>query len=583
MQNNNIDIEKSSSAATLSDMELFIFPELLYGLVLANIMSPRIWKWREDSWFKGVENMSPLRRIHRLKQYIINNYIFNLDLETWGLTTKKDELSRFKEIIDIETLKNSNALFGYEGEKYYFDIDIRRHFGLDKYTDEVIPYWKTETVEAMDSFSYKPGYVTGAGECVSLATLYAAALFIIARLPLQDIYLIATPLHSQNFMNVDNGVLTNNRRIVTKNMWFNGTPLSIKARRAIEKEKITIVAHETGYIHTAYDRYSISPESYKIFRDKLNLFTSISLSSMVFSSFLRSKRDVHKCFQVKWPIHGKNHYIGLERLFEYEVNYPYSFTDDTRKHLMDKIDISDFHNSMMPGRVIINELEYYLEHNDVDFSKQKDLDGLKEKISQDCVNSEKLIKMLIDFCITKPDFPVVKNKMRVSSEPLGITLEMNREEIIKRFENIRMKNKTVDLAFYAFRDLRRTDPVSFLIAALKRNPVCVEALKNKNIETVIMTVENMEEHSIYDEEYRMAQPDEVWNFQRGDGLEKALLIASIAYSRDMQKSIKISMSDSNVDLLFNNTKIRFSTSKRIGKQIWNISSAGIFIDKLIAY
>ena len=33
-------LEKYSSAFTLSDMEIFIFPELFYPLVLADIMSP---------------------------------------------------------------------------------------------------------------------------------------------------------------------------------------------------------------------------------------------------------------------------------------------------------------------------------------------------------------------------------------------------------------------------------------------------------------------------------------------------------------------------------------------------------------
>ena len=40
------DLEKYSSAISLSDMEIFVFPELLYSLVLANIMSPRIWEWK---------------------------------------------------------------------------------------------------------------------------------------------------------------------------------------------------------------------------------------------------------------------------------------------------------------------------------------------------------------------------------------------------------------------------------------------------------------------------------------------------------------------------------------------------------
>ena len=80
-------------------------------------------------------------------------------------------------------LKQSNALFGYEGDKYYFDIDIRKHFGLDKFDSDIIPYWKTETVEAMTAFRYKDNFSKGAGECVSLSSLYAAAMFIIGRDP----------------------------------------------------------------------------------------------------------------------------------------------------------------------------------------------------------------------------------------------------------------------------------------------------------------------------------------------------------------------------------------------------------------
>ena len=255
-------VEKYSSAVTLSDMEVFIFPELLYSLVLANVMSPLLWKWRDDPWFAGCEKLNPYRRLLRVKQYIIDHFTFNLDLDTWGLTTKEREMARFSGFISQEALSQSNALFGYEGDKYYFDIDIRRHFGLDKYTSDVIPYWKTETVEAMEAFRHKPGYSTGAGECVSLSTLYAAALFVVARIPLENIFLMATPLHSQNFIEINDGIITNNRRILTKNMWFNGTELSEKARRALEHERVTIVADNTGHIHTLYETATISPDSY---------------------------------------------------------------------------------------------------------------------------------------------------------------------------------------------------------------------------------------------------------------------------------------------------------------------------------
>ena len=81
-------LEKYSSAFTLSDMEIFIFPELFYPLILADIMSPELWKWREDPWFKDIEKKSFTVKANRIKQYIIQNYVFNLDLSTWGLTSK---------------------------------------------------------------------------------------------------------------------------------------------------------------------------------------------------------------------------------------------------------------------------------------------------------------------------------------------------------------------------------------------------------------------------------------------------------------------------------------------------------------
>ena len=106
-----------------------------------------IWQWKEDPWFKDIHQKSDSQKIKRVKQFIMDHFEFNLDLQTWGLTNKLTELNRFKQFVDMDTLANSNALFGYHGDKYYFDIDIRRHFGLDKYDGDTIPYWKTETVE----------------------------------------------------------------------------------------------------------------------------------------------------------------------------------------------------------------------------------------------------------------------------------------------------------------------------------------------------------------------------------------------------------------------------------------------------
>jgi hypothetical protein len=57
------DLEKYSSAVTLSDMEVFVFPELFYALILANIMSPLVWKWREEDCFKKLEGKDSFKKL----------------------------------------------------------------------------------------------------------------------------------------------------------------------------------------------------------------------------------------------------------------------------------------------------------------------------------------------------------------------------------------------------------------------------------------------------------------------------------------------------------------------------------------
>lgn len=409
----NISDEEKSSAVTLSDMEIFIFPELMYSLVLANILSPRIWKWRDLEWFDGIREMRPKKRLQRLRQHIMDNYVFNLDLDTWGLTKQQTELARFAPFMSSEEISKSNALFGYQGDSYYYDIDIRKHFGLDKYDGDTIPYWKTETVEAMDAFRYREGYSTGAGECVSLAGLYAAAAFVVCGFPLESIYLMATPLHSQNYIDVDTGILTNNRRLVTKAMWANGTVISQQARRALENERVTIVSHSTGYMHLLYKDATISPEVYADFSSKLK-------------AFLVPPKD-------------------------------------------------------SPDQSIVT-----------------------------------------------PKLPDPSRVNFISENaPLDITPEMEYGEIVQRLDALRSVNRTAALAPYAARDLGSVESGPFLKAALERSPVSKNALKGFSENEIISRISKFENESIYDGSSRLAQPDEVWNYSRGDGLEKCVLLANV--------------------------------------------------------
>jgi len=550
-------------------MEVFIFPELIYSLVLANILSPRIWRWREDPWFDGIERMKPYRRITRLKQYIMDHYVFNLDLDTWGLTTKERELARFRAFITEDILARSNALFGYEGDKYYFDIDIRTHFGLDKYEGNVIPYWKTETVEAMDAFVHKPGYDTGAGECVSLSTLYAAALFVVARIPLRDIYLLATPLHSQNFVDLDDGILTNNRRLVTKNMWFNGTALSAQARRALENERVTLIAHESGVVHTVYPEATIAPDVCRRFRARLNDYLTTSLTEEILGNFLRHDREIQKCFQMRWPVHGVEHYVPMERVFAYEHGSPYRITDSTRAKLMDEIDMEEFREGRMPSRIVLNDLEVYVQENRIDIGHAEDRDRLKHQFASECLSADIAIESLFRFCRTEPKLPDLESKTFVSGgEPLGIDLDMSREEIGDRLAAVRDRNEMAAMAFYAYRDLSRTGAAPFLKAALERNPVSIEGAKDLEADALPAKVRSLPDESIYDEPGRLALPDEVWNFGRGDGVEKAVLLANLLGNRSTGEEAVLEVSPSAATLRIGRSAYRFDSRKGLSAASW---------------
>ncbi len=559
------DLEKYSSAMTLSDMEIFVFPELLYSLVLANIMSPRIWAWRTDAWFAKIDKMTPYRRVLRLKQFIIDHYEFNLDLDTWGLTTQEQELARFSPWMSEKIVSESNALFGYEGDKHYFDLDIRRHFGLDKYNSNVIPYWKTETVEAMDAFRLKDGYSTGAGECVSLSTLYAAALFVVCRIPLQDIFLMATPLHSQDFVDVADGILTNNRRLVTKNMWFNGTELTAKAQRALRYEQVTIVAHNTGYLHSVYPEATIQPAAYERFKKKLRAFLSTDINMEILVNYLRQKPERQKCFQIMHLRGGKARYIPAEQVYHYEHASSYKVGDATREKLLEEIDEDEFFTEPLENRIPLNKFETFFQQNTISMDKQEDLERLAREFN--CYNADacEIIKDILRFTRLEPQLPAGERKFTPTA-PIELRPEMSRDEIAAYLETLRPTHPVADLAFYTFRDLGRTDWTPFVKAALERNPVSIRGAKDLDDLSVIRLLQELPGESIYDGQ-RVAQPDEVWNYRQGDGLEKALCLVNILKSRRPGEACTIKTDGKSVEMKIGSINIQWPTTKPLAREL----------------
>jgi hypothetical protein len=453
-------------------------------------------------------------------------------------------------------------------------MDIRTHFGLDKYEGNIIPYWKTETVEAMDAFRFKQGYSTGAGECVSLSTLFAAALFLVGRIPLDSLFLMATPLHSQNFVDVDDGVLTNNRRLVTKTMWFNGTTLSAQARRALEHEQVTIVAHRTGCIHAVYPEASISVEAYARFSKRLRAYLSAPLSREILGNYLRHNRELQHCFQVRFQLHGVDHYIGAERAFPYEEECSFSLTDATRPKLLEIVDRELFSPQQMPSRIVLNDLEDFVHKNRINIHDQMDVLRLKAKFACDCFDAEKAIEALVRFCHTDPRLPDVSAKKFTSTaDHIDLSPDMTRDELIGRIASLRDRNPMAAMSFYCYRDLNRTEAEPFLLAAVRRNPVSLAATREVPDNVLPEAVNKLDTVSIYDEPGRMAQPDEVWNYGRGDGAEKAILLANLLRGRRPEAEMHIDIAADSVTLRAPGGPYTFASARQLRPQTWQIPGA----------
>ncbi len=565
-------LEKYSSAITLSDMEIFVFPELMYSLVLADIMSPIIWQWRDLDCFKKLQGKSSYKKLMRLKQFIMDEYEFNLDLETWGLTSREQEIKRFEKFISPEDIAKSNALFGYQGDKYYFDVDIRKHFGLDKYNSDIIPYWKTETVEAMSAFRLKPGYSLAAGECVSLSALYAAAAFVVCEIPLQDIYMILTPLHSQNFIDIQDGVLTNNRRLVTKTMWFNGTAISNKAQRALRNENITIVAHSSGYVHCLYDDATIDKKAYEHFIARLRSYLSTELSLQVFASFLRTRRDYQKFFQVCRDCHGQPHYLKAEVLFHYEHGSNYRIADPTFDKLLAEVSDEDFVPYELPNRIRCDKLDEFISGQKIDVRNTNGKTALVKFLSPTVPNAAQFVDELADFVHTEAKLPPL-NRNFLTPDPLEVSVDFSRQQIIDYLQKKRKNNFTADLAFYAYRDMETCDWTPFVKAAIERNPVSVQALDSMSPEQVYTWLKQLKNNSIYDGK-RLAQPDEVANYKSGDGLEKAFLLANVIRHKNPEQDVEITVDNDKIVLEARN-EYRFVSDKALRRRV-SISSTGVF-------
>jgi len=348
-------------------------------------------------------------------------------------------------------------------------------------------------------------------------------------------------------------------------MWFNGTAISNKAQRALRNEQVTIVAHNTGFVHCLYKDATMKKEAYEKFLQKLSEYLTTDLTTLTMANFLRFSPKYQKYFQFCCEqCRGGAKFAAAEVLFHYEHGSRFRIADKTFEKLMEEVSEEDISSYKLPGRVCANHLQAYVEYENINILTPAGRTALNQYLAPFVKEVDDFLTDLTSFMHFEPKTPSLDRNF-IDNVPIGISPAQGREEIIDYLQTIRQKNTTADLAFYAYRDMETCDWRPFIKAAVERNPVSIEMTRSMQIEDVYAWLEKMPAESIYDGK-RLAQPDEVANYNCGDGLEKALLLANVIRQRNPEQNLEI-CADNRMVTLKGKTDFQFASDKAFSRQI----------------
>jgi len=268
-------------------------------------------------------------------------------------------------------------------------------------------------------------------------------------------------------------------------------------------------------------------------------------------------------------------FVRAEALYGYEHGSRFRIYDETFDKLLADVSEEDFEVYKIADRLCCEQMMAFVEYEKIDIYKPADRHKLARFISPFAKDdSEACVDELADFLKIVPRLPD-DDKQYKNNEQIQIDPAWSRQEVIEYLESIREENITADLAFYAYRDMTRCDWRPFVKAAIERCPVSIEKHTDDSIEQVYSQLTALSNESIYDGT-RLAQPDEVVNYNTGDGIEKAFALANILRRRKSDAVIQINVDETNA-IVKSDKEYVFTTSKGLKKQI-HISPDGIEAD-----
>ncbi|MBK9389227.1 MAG: hypothetical protein IPN68_03195 [Bacteroidetes bacterium] len=251
-------------------------------------------------------------------------------------------------------------------------------------------------------------------------------------------------------------------------------------------------------------------------------------------------------------------------MFEYEHTSKFNVSAETRESLVKEIEGDEFHLSPIQGKLFLNDVEAI-----IDSLKGKNPEDIKNEViraSDPAFNMvlDELFTELKDFIFTDPKLPDPEKNYSDSFRH-SFSINDSRELIIQKISESTEISEVSLLAQYVYRDMERIDWETIYQSCNERNPVCFNDLAGKSINQIYEILKNLPEESVY-EGNRLALPDEVWNFKRGDGIEKAILLADIILKTESSSVIKIVIENETVMLELSGQNIISIQEKNLVKQ-----------------
>ena len=300
-ENGKEQVEMLSRAVTLTVLELGKDREILLpAYLMANVMSPALWDWREerrahapDGGLLGVKRrLKDLQR--QFHRYNFTNFPNEPGGDPWGLVHFEEEERRLgtsyvrqiKEEWD-RTLKHLLKLNP--------DSQFGRIISESYYQEGCFPRLRNETFEIMNAYARISPDGKPSGKCGALTMLWAAALMVWGRFPMDQVAVVGNRAHLYAFLDADGGHLFNNAK------WFSGTRIG-NGSELSEYVRVVATSTDTTFVQIpAFGMWDCDRGQSRIPRERLPdvcqrledlLATPLKRPNLDDVAFLGSERSV---------------------------------------------------------------------------------------------------------------------------------------------------------------------------------------------------------------------------------------------------------------------------------------------------